>query len=163
MRATSISKKAVLLIIGLSAFTLVNDAIAANCSSGTRVFTENNVSRQRLLEFAAEKNMDPVLKPFILFGGGHISTFLAGVPIVSMSLCAKPDKSESLCIYWAGRFNGANVTSNRCLTQLEEPPPPPLCMFNIAAKLDCSRQEGKFADFTNSCTYQPARTEYRTC
>jgi|GEM_PF-5601160 len=106
----------------------------------------------------AEAGASPMIVGVIggkkIYGPARITT-----PPVRWSLCEK-GSSVKQCGYWEQNFHDGWERRRICQDVVTEPE---TCeqAFIIPATLKCAVDASQFADFSNTCTSTPARTEIR--
>jgi len=75
-------------------------------------------------------------------------------PFRWFTTCKVDNKYERMvCGHWedSGYYTACRVA------------PPQMCKVLIPASMDCGKDAGHFADFSQGCTYKPARIEEEAC
>lgn len=111
------------------------------------------IGSMTLTEAGASPTLMGVINGKKIYGPTRITT-----PPVRWSLCEN-GSSQKQCGYWEQDFSDGWQRRRICKDVAEDP----VCKqaFIIPASLNCAVDKSSFADFANTCTSTPARTEIR--
>lgn len=158
---------------------------AAQCHSGDKVVQPSkSATRAQVIDELHRRGLSEYFTDSftkLLTGGNKEKAHISIYPpetLRSYIVCKNASLShEHICV----ESSGGNVDYFRvCIKELSENPPsappeeeptpsppppstPPMCEVKVPPALDCEKVTSNFADFSNSCSYAPARTEYQPC
>jgi len=158
--------KPLLSAIILTLFALTLPAVASDfgiCESGYTVknlvaYPDVNgpykIGTMTLIEAGASPTLIGVINGKNIYGPTRITT-----PPIRWSHCEN-GSSQKQCGYWEQDFSDGWARRRICKDVVKEPE---ACKqaFIIPASLTCATDTSQFADFANTCTSTPARTEIR--